>query len=621
MNSETTDQSSAASVGGQIAPAVPSAAGICWDLTDLYSGPNSGAMEQDAEKVRTQARKFAELYRGALDGGGSLTPALMAEALARYEELFEIVVRQYAYARLLHAADTRPAVHGALMAQTQALYTEVQTTVMFFELDWIALPEEEAAPIAVHPECQRWTHFLQSIRRYRPHTLSEPEEIILTEKSATGIQAFRRLFDEVTSIQEYELSFEGKTKRLNQSEILAILYDTNRARRQAAHAAFSEGLSKVTHLSTFLFNTTVQDHGVNIRLKKYSNPAESRHLANEIDQESVQSLLEACESRSDIVQDYYRLKQELLGVSELFDYDRYARVELEGVTVPSCDWDLARRFVTRAYRDFSPELGEIVDLFFERSWIDAEPRNGKRGGAFCSATVPSVHPYILVNFNGNLNDVMTLAHELGHGVHQYKSRERGLFHQSTALTLAETASVFGEMLTFSGLLDAERDPKLKLSLICNRLEDSFATVFRQVEMTRFEEAVHRERAKGELSAEQLDDLWIEANAPMHGDAVTLTPEYRRWWSYVGHFVHSPFYCYAYSFGELLVLALWRQYQREGESFVPKYLELLAAGGSDTPANLVSAVGLNIKDPGFWHLGLAVLNDLVVEAKRVASEIV
>ena len=620
MKSETTGLSSAGNVADQLDSAFPGAAGICWDLTDLYPKPNSPEMGLDAEKARRLAGEFADCYRGVLQGETSLTPTLMAEALARYEELFEIVLRQYGYARLLHAADTRPAAHGAFLAQTQALYTEVQTSVMFFELDWIGLPEKQASPIARSPECRRWAHFLQSTRRYRPHTLSEPEEIILTEKSATGMQAFRRLFDEVTSVQEYELTFEGKTEHLNQSEILAILYDSNRARRRAAHAAFTEGLTKATHLSTFVFNTTVQDHGVNIRLKKYSNPAESRHLANEIDTESVQSLLEACESRRDIVQDYYRLKQSLLGVTELFDYDRYAPVVLEGVTVPGCTWDSARRFVTRAYADFSPQLGDIVDLFFARNWIDAEPRDGKRGGAFCSATVPSVHPYILVNFNGKLNDMMTLAHELGHGVHQYLAREQGLFHQSTPLTLAETASVFGEMLTFSGLLQTEQNLKLKLSLICNRLEDSFATVFRQVVMTRFEEAVHRERAKGELSAEQLDDLWIEANAPMHGDAVTLTPGYRRWWSYVGHFVHSPFYCYAYSFGELLVLALWRQYQREGDGFVPKYLELLAAGGSDTPANLVSEVGLNIHDPRFWHSGLAVLNDLVVEAKQLASEI-
>lgn len=618
MSSETVNQ--VGTVPGDESLAAIPAAGVCWNLDDLYPGISSPEMSEDAEGVRKLARAFADAYRGKINLKAGLTPEFMADAMRRYEELYEIAVRQVAYARLQHAADTRPAEHGALLARVQDLFTEVQTRVMFFELDWIALPDEIAEPICSSSVCRRWRHYLRSVRRYRPHTLSEPEEIVLAEKSSTGLQAFRRLFDETMSSQIYELKLDGSTQSLNQSEILAILYDSNRERRRAAQAAFTKGLKKSSRLATFIFNTTVQDHAVNTRLRKYSSPAESRHLANEIDAESVKLLLEACESRRDIVQDYYRLKARLFGVDELYDYDRYAPVEIEGVTVPACSWQEARGLVTRAYQGFSERLGEIVDLFFERDWIDAESRDGKRGGAFCSPSVPSVHPYILVNFNGKLNDSMTLAHELGHGVHQYLSRKQGLFQASTPLTLAETASVFGEMLTFSSLLERESDPALKLSLICNRLEDSFATVFRQVVMTRFEEALHRDRKEGELSTERMDDLWFEANAPMHGDAVKLTQEYRRWWTYVGHFIHSPFYCYAYSFGELLVLALWRQYQKEGKDFIPKYLRLLEAGGSDTPAVLIADVGLDINDAGFWHSGLEVLDDLLSEAGRLASEI-
>jgi oligoendopeptidase F len=342
----------------------------------------------------------------------------------------------------------------------------------------------------------------------------------------------------------------------------------------------------------------------------------ARHLANEIDAEGVESLLSACVARYPLVGRYYRLKARLLGLDKLTDYDRYAPV---GEPPGSFDFERARRIVLDAYRDFTPPMAEIAERFFSGRWIDAELRPGKRGGAFCASTVPSVHPYVMLNYTGTSRDVMTLAHELGHGVHQHLARPRGLFEQDAPLTLAETASVFGEMLVFRRLLREQPDPKARLALVCGKLEDAFATVFRQVAMTRFEETLHAaRRSEGELPPERINALWMAANRPMFGDSVELGDDYAWWWLYIPHFVHSPFYCYAYAFGELLVLALLRRYDSEGPAFVDRYLELLAAGGSEAPATLLARVGLDVRDPKFWDGGLALLEELVEEAERLAQ---
>jgi oligoendopeptidase F len=362
----------------------------------------------------------------------------------------------------------------------------------------------------------------------------------------------------------------------------------------------------------------VQDHAVDSRLRKYPSPEASRHLANEIDQTAVDALIGACESSGHVVRDYYKLKSQLLGIRQLYDYDRYAPVEIKGVALPRCDWETACQLVRESYADFSDVLGGVIAKFVDRGWVDAEPRSGKRGGAFCSPTVPSAHPYILMNFTGQLRDVMTLAHELGHGVHQYLSKPLGILQAYTPLTLAETASVFGEMLVFNRLIEEQDDPGVKLSLLCHRLEDAFATVFRQIALTRFERKVHAARRVQELSVEQLDEFWLEVNAGMLGSSVKLTDGYKRWWSYIGHFIHVPFYCYAYAFGELLVLALWRRYRQEGSSFVPRYLNLLQAGGSQSPTDLIAGIGLNINDSDFWESGLSVLAEMLDEAKQLAT---
>lgn len=592
------------------------AAGVAWDLSDLYVGPNDPRVIADLDGALQAAERFAETYRGKIAIAGGPSPAQVAQAVAEIERILERSGAATAFAELLHAADVTPPAHGALVAATQEKASAIRRELLFFELEWLALDEDTAQRLCADPACAKYRHFLTSLRRYRPHVLSEPEEKILEEKANTGARAFSRLFDEVLSSLEFTVDAEGIPPRLNESRVLALLYDGRREVRRAAAAALTRGLQANQLLLGFIFNTLTHDHAIDDRLRVYGDPMASRHLANEIEAETVGALMEACEANHGIVRRYYHLKRRLLGLEELADYDRYAPITL---ATPAVSWERCRDTVLAAYAAFSPHLAEVAAQFFEHRWIDAELRSGKRGGAFSASTVPSVHPYVLVNYTGRLNDVTTVAHELGHGVHQYLSRPQGYLQADTPLTMAETASVFGEMLVFEHLLREIGDPHARLALLCGKIEDSIATVFRQVAMTRFEQKLHHaRRTQGELSRDQICDLWLQPNTALYGDAVTLTDDYRWWWAYIPHFVHTPFYCYAYGFGELLVLALYEMYRREGAAFVPKYLDLLAAGGSDSPANLLRRLGVNISDPHFWNLGLQPLRQMVEEAEELAK---
>jgi oligoendopeptidase F len=596
------------------------AAGVTWDLSDLYAGADDPRLEADLSGSLDRALAFAARTRGQV---GTLDAAALATAVDELEALQEPAHRAAAYAQLLFAADTTAPGHGALLQRVQERGSEIHNTLVFFELEWVALDETRAAALLADPALARRRHLLDTLRRYRPHRLSEPEERLLEETANTGARAWMRLFDETLGAMRFRLDTApdggpGDGEERSEEEVLALLYEPDREQRQRAADALTRGLRGQARLLGFLFNTLVQDKAIRDRLRRYPHPAADRHLANEIEPETVAALMSACEGRHDLVQRYYRLKRRLLGLDELFDYDRYAPIASAEARRSFTE---ARRIVLDAYHDFSPRMAEIAAGFFERRWIDAELRPGKRGGAFSASTVPSAHPYVLLNFSGNLRDVMTLAHELGHGVHQYLARERGLFEQDTPLTTAETASVFGEMLVFRRLLGEERDPAVRLGLLCGKIEDAFATVFRQVVMTRFEEALHAaRRTEGELPLERVNALWMEANRPMFGDAVRLRDDYGWWWLYIPHFVHSPFYCYAYAFGELLVLALVQRYDEEGPSFVPRYLEMLSAGGSEPPRRVVGRTGLDVDDPGFWDRGLALLDGLVSEAERAAREL-
>ncbi len=588
------------------------AAGVRWDLSHLYADPEK-ALEADLDRARDAAAAFAERYRGRL---GELTAAELAEAVDAYEELQEPVGRAGAYAHLQFAADTATPAHGALLQRVQERGTEIRQHLIFFDLEWVALDDAHVETLLADDALAKRRHLLASMRRYRPHVLSEPEERILEETANTGDRAWGRLFDEILAGARFQVEGPDGPEEMSEEEVLSLLYEPDRERRKAAAGALTEGLKQHSHVLGYIFNTLVQDKATQDRLRTYANPMQARNLSNEIEDDAVRALLDACERGYPTVHRYYRLKAKLLGLDTLHDYDRYAPV---GEPQSERSFDDAKRIVLDAYGDFAPEMADIARRFFDEGWIDAELREGKRGGAFSASTIPSAHPYVLLNYTGHLRDVMTVAHELGHGVHQYLAREQGLFEQDTPLTTAETASVFGEMLVFRRLLKEEIDPKTRLALLCGKLEDAFATVFRQVTMTRFEETLHAaRRGEGELPLERINELWLDANRPMLGDAVQLTDDYAWWWLYIPHFVHSPFYCYAYAFGELLVLALVRRFDEEGDTFVPRYLELLRAGGSASPPELLERVGLDIRDPSFWDGGLALLDEMTREAEELAA---
>ncbi len=589
------------------------ATGVRWDLGDLYTSPEDPQIEHDITQAVNRANQFRSQYQGRV---GALEGEQLFAAVAEMEGILELVGRWNSYAELLHASQVDVPRHGALLARTQEQASVVRQTLLFFELEWLAQPEEVVRARLSDPTLSRFRHFLESLRRYRPHVLSEPEERILEEKANTGARAFARLFDEVLSRLKFPLRHGGEVRYLNESQVLALLHEPDRSLRRAAATALTESLQENHVLLAFIFNVLTQDHAIDDRLRRYDDPMEARHLANEVDKPTVDALLATCEEHYSLAQRYYRLKRKLLGVEELLDYDRYAPV---GEAAPRVSWEQCQGIVLEAFGAFSPRMRDIAELFFRHRWIDAEPRFGKRGGAFSASTVPSVHPYVLLNYTGQLHDVMTTAHELGHGVHQYLARRQGYLQMDTPLTMAETASVFGEMLVFQSLRGKLRDRAQHLSLLCQKIEDIIATVFRQVALTRFEQRLHESRRRhGELPADAIGRIWQEENAKLYGDTVTLTDSYRWWWSYIPHFVHSPFYCYAYAFGELLVLSLFELYAQQGPDFVPVYLALLEAGGSERPEVLLQPLGIDIRQPDFWRLGMRPLERLVAEAEELAS---
>ena len=584
---------------------------IAWDLSDLYSGVDDPAIERDMDGAEARADALSERYRGRI---ADLSAGELLALTQEYEALLEQFYRAGSFAQLHWSTKTDDPARGALLQKVRERGARLQQKLVFITLEWADAPDAKAQALIEDPALARYRHWLETLRRYRPHLLSEPEEKILAEKNVTGRSAWARFFNEVQSNARYE--FDGE--RAPQSVVLSKLYDPDREVRRRAAESITAGLKSMSHTTTYIFNNILADKASDDRLRKYPTWISARNLDNEVDDGSVQALVEAVTSRYDIVARYYRLKRKLLGVDELFDYDRYA-------PRPAADrrytWAEGREIVLNAYNQFHPRMAEIAALFFERNWIDAPVRPGKRGGAFSASVVPSVHPYILTNYQARPRDVMTLAHELGHGVHQYLAREQGLLQANTPLTTAEMASTFGEALVFSDLLARERDPFARLAMLVAKIEDSFATVFRQISMNRFEDAIHTaRRGGGELTTDRFSALWLETQRAMFGDSDTLTENYGLWWSYIPHFIDVPGYVYAYAFGELLVLALFARYQEVGPDFADGYIDVLRKGGSDWPHEIVKPLGVDLTDPHFWHRGLDILDAQVTQAEALATQV-
>lgn len=588
------------------------AADVAWDLEPLLdSRPAVDDLLGEADAIADELAEF----RGRV---ATLDAGELASFFTRMAELHDLVGRAGSYAGLKFAVDSNDPANGALMAKVEERSTAIATKLIFVELEWAAADDEHVESVLADPALDFVAHHLRSVRRYRDHLLTEPEERILNEKSVTGASAWSRLFSEQTSAITVELADpDGSTRTAALEEGLARLQHPDREVRKIAAAAVTKGLAPGLRTRGFIFNTLLNDKAIDDRLRSYPTWISSRNLSNEASDESVEALIGAVRDRYDIPQRWYRMKAQILGLDRLADYDRMASI---ADAESEIGWSDARTLVLDAYRSFSPELAGVVERFFTEGWIDAPLRDGKRPGAFCAYTVPSHHPYLLLNWTSRTRDVLTLAHELGHGVHAYLARDRGVFHQTTPLTLAETASVFGETVTNGRLLSTLDDPNERLALLASIIEDSIATVFRQVAMNRFEDAVHNaRRTEGELSVDRFGQMWAETQTDMLGDAVEITEGYRTWWSYIPHFISTPGYVYAYSYGQLLALSVYRQYETQGSDFVPRYLQLLSAGGSMPPSELGRIVGCDLDDPDFWTGGLAIIEAQLDAAEAAAHD--
>jgi oligoendopeptidase F len=580
-----------------------------WDLSPLVDGEGESGVERQLTAAVDQANAFAERYAGKV---AQLDGATLEQAMRELEAIEELVGKAASYASLQFATDTADPARGALLQLMQERATKIETKLLFFELEWAALDDRRAEELLGAPGLDFARHHLRAARRYRPHLLSEPEEKILAEKAISSQRAWSRLFGELVSALRVSLDDQELTLDLALSRLL----DPDREVRRAAAEAVSSTLEPDLRTRAFIYNTLAHDKAVEDRLRSYPHWLASRNLQNEASDESVLALIEAVRARFDIPQRWYRVKAKLLGVDRLADYDRSAPVLAQDV---SFSFAQARELVLDTYGSFAPEAGRLAGRFFDEHWIDAPPRPNKRGGAFCAYTVPTVHPYVLLNFTARRRDVLTMAHELGHGLHAALAQPQGIFHQSTPLTLAETASVFGETLVFGRLLEAAATDSERLSLLAERLEGAIATVFRQIAMNRFEHLFHTTRRRdGELSVDRVCELWVQSQAELFGDSVEITDGYRMWWSYVPHFINTPGYVYAYAYGQLLALSAYGRYREEGESFVPRYLELLAAGGSRSPEALGTIIGVDLADPGFWDAGLALVEEQLTAAEELAE---
>jgi oligoendopeptidase F len=592
----------------------PELEAVAWDLSPLLDDAEDPVAAVDAMLASAQARAdaIAATHAGKvdqLDGPGLL--ALMRELA----ELQELAGRAGSYAILNFSGDTADPARGALLQRMQEKATAIETALLFFELEWAALDDARADELLATEGLDFARHHLRSARRYRPHLLSEPEERIFAERALTGRTAWTRLFEEQASSITVELPDAPEPVSLEVA--MSRLFSPDREQRRDTAERVTKALQPGLRTRAFAFNTLLADKMVEDRLRSFPNWLASRNLANEASDESVQALVDAVRARYEVPRRWYRLKARLLGLDRLADYDRLAPV---GDDEEHVGWSEARDLVLDSYGSFSGELGDLARRFFDERWIDAPVRPNKRGGAFCAYTVPSAHPYVLLNYTFKRRDVMTLAHELGHGVHASLGARQGVFHMGTPLTLAETASVFGEQIVFGRLLEQAETPESRLSLLTETVDGAVATVFRQIAMNRFEHLVHTERREqGELAVERFGELWIESQSELLGDAVDLTDNYASWWSYVPHFIGSPGYVYAYAYGQLLALAVYGRYEEEGDAFVPAYLELLSAGGSRSPEELGAIVGVDLADPGFWDRGLAIVDRQLEAAETAARE--
>ena len=584
-----------------------------WETSRLYPAPDSPELDRDIALATEEARSFRERYLGKV---AQLDAPALAAALASYELLQERASLPQLYAHLLFAADSDADTHKSLMQRGMEFGNGISRELLFFELEIMAIPERDFAPLLADDRLANHYHYLSAIRKFQPHALPEREEQLLTRKNLTGIQAFSKLFDELTASLTYRMELDGEERDFTGEELISLLHHPDAAVRERALTVFLNGHADQGIVLSTVFNTVALDHGQEIELRGYGHPMDPTNLGNELSGEAVEHLMQVTEANVPLAQEYFRLKAKLLGMDKLKNTDVYAPV---GECHRSYTFDEARKLVLDSYTAFNPAYEPLIDGFFTDGRIDVEPRPGKSGGAFCMGLTPKLPPYLLLNFTGNLRDVSTLAHELGHGLHYLRAQGQTMLNYHAPLPLAETASVFGEMLLTSRMLAGEQDREVRISLLCATIEDIIATTFRQVVLTRFEQRMHLERKEGLLTAERLCTIWWEENAKLFGDSVEMIEPYRWGWSYISHFIHARFYCYAYTFAELLVLSLYARYLESGPSFIPAFDEILKSGGSRSPGDTAALADIDIEDSGFWQKGYDLLGKLLDDLKAAIGE--
>ncbi|HTO84013.1 MAG TPA: M3 family oligoendopeptidase [Methylomirabilota bacterium] len=579
-----------------------------WNLSDLYAGRDSPQLQSDLRDTAEAAKAFRLRFQGKL---GALDGEALGKAVTSYEAMQETLGRIMSYAQLVHAGNVADPEIGRFYQTMQERVTDISTELLFFTLELNRLDDAALAAKLKAPALARYAPWLRDLRAFHPHQLSDEVEQLLHEKQIAGRAAWTRLFDETIA----HLRFPVDGRDLTESEVLNLLTDRDGSKRKAAAKSLGAVLAAHKREFSLITNTLAKDKEIEDKWRKFARPVSSRNLANFVEDDVVDALVTAVKAAfPDLSHRYYQLKAKWLGGDRLDYWDRNAPLP-EDVD-RSIAWPEAKQTVLDAYAAFSPDLAAIGRKFFERPWIDAPPRPGKAPGAFAHPTVPSAHPYLLLNYHGKTRDVMTLAHELGHGVHQVLAAPQGALMADTPLTLAETASVFGEMLTFQALLKQETDPKRRRVLLASKVEDMLNTVVRQIAFHEFERRLHDERRAGELTAERIGDIWMDVQRESLGPALRFDDDYRVFWTYIPHFIHTPFYVYAYAFGDCLVNSLYAVYQGASQGFAAKYLDMLRAGGTKRHKELLAPFGLDAADPAFWAKGLGVVRGFIDELERM-----
>lgn len=584
---------------------------LTWNTTLLYPAPDSPELEADLGSFEQLAADFRNKY---FEKVATLDNSALIASIREYESMQTRMTKPFCYAHLLFADDSGNETFRALSQRCSELGSRLSQQLLFFELELMELSDTCCESLRSLPDAADYLHFLEGIRKFRPHTLKENEERLLTRKDLTGVRAFTKLFDELSASFSYQMELDGEQREFTGEELLSLLHHTSADVRFRAMTLFLERHGEHGIVYNSVFNNMALDHGQEMELRQYSTPIQPTNIGNEIPDEAVEHLMCVTEANYGLAQEYFRIKAGMLKMERLRNCDVYAPV---AETERSYAFEEAKNLVVDSYRDYDQEFGNIVDAFFADRRVDVLPRTGKSGGAFAMGISPEVPPFLLLNFTGTLRDLATIAHEAGHGLHFVIAQKQSMLNYHAPLPLAETASVFGEMLLTRRLLDNEKDPIVRRSLLCAKIEDIIATTFRQTVLTRFELRLHNERTGGLLSNDRIAEIWLEENGKLYGDSVEMIPAYRWGWSYISHFIHSRFYCYSYTFAELLVLALFQKYREEGDSFKPGYRNLLESGGALSPADTARLAGIDITDSGFWQKGYDVLAGLIEELKLIA----